>query len=166
MRELTLIRDPQDKRRLDLAGIGTIRFTSKWGNKVTLSAPGHGDLHLRGRLMLRDVTHISDQIGTELGTFTASKRAIELGARTLHVSKPKEGWTGGPQPVELIEDERVLARYAPWAWDGRRPITVEILDEEFAGAEPLLVLLGLYGTVQYAIVRSASAAASAGTANP
>jgi hypothetical protein len=166
MRELTLIRDPDDKRRLDLEPLGTFRWTSAAGHKATLSAPSHPDWHLGGRIMLRDVTHITDQLGTKLGTFTASKRAIELGPRTLHVRKPKEGWTGGPQPVELIEDERVLARYAPWAWDGKRPITVEIVDEEFAGREPLLVLLGLYGTVPYAISSSAAAAASAGTANP
>ena len=59
-------------------------------------------------------------------------------------------------PAALIEAQSVLIR----------PITVEILDEEFAGSEPLLVLLGLYGTVQYAIARSASSAASAGTADP
>jgi len=48
---------------------------------------------------------------------------------------------------------------APWSWGGKRPITVTILDEELARDEPLLVLLGLYGALQYAISRSASAAA-------
>ncbi len=162
MLELTLTRDAQDKRRNDLPGVGTVRFLSAFAHKTLLSAPGHGDWRLSGRLMLRDVTRITDQAGIEIGTFTRSKRAIELGHRTLLVWTPKESLTSGPQPVELIEDERVLARYAPWVWDGRRPITVTILDEELARAEPLVVLLGLYGALQYAIMRSARA--STGTA--
>ena len=159
MRELTLTRDPQDKRRNDLPGIGTVRFTSAFAHKTVLSAPSHGDWHLRGRIMLRDVTHISDQTGIEIGTFTSSRSTIEIGDRTLHVLQAREGWTGGAKPVELVEDERPLVRYAPWSWDGRRPVTVKILDEEFAAEEPLIVLLGLYGALQYAISRSASAAA-------
>ena len=162
MRELTLTRDPEDKRRCDVPGLGTVRFLNRWGNKVELSAPGHPSLHLSGKVMLRDVTQITDQLGTGIGTFTTSTRTLELGTRTLHVVKPKEGLTSGPRPVELSEDGRVLARYAPYAWDGRKPITVELVDEEFAAAEPLLVLLGLYGALQYAINRSAAAAASDG----
>jgi hypothetical protein len=156
--EVLLTRDPADRRRNDLPGIGTVQFTSAWGNKAVLSAPGHPEWHLRGRLMFRDVTHVADQTGIELGTFTRSKRAIEVGGRTLVVRMPKESLTSGPKPVELLEDERMLARYAPWAWDGERPVTVTLLDEEFARAEPLMVLLGLYGTLQYAIMRSAKAA--------
>jgi hypothetical protein len=32
MRELQLVRSTEDKRRLDLAGVGTVRFENMWGD--------------------------------------------------------------------------------------------------------------------------------------
>jgi hypothetical protein len=159
VREVTFVRD---KRLNELPGIGSVRFTSPWGNKAVVSAPGHPEWRLSGRVMFRDVTHVADQTGMEIATFNVTRRAIEYGRRTLLVWPPRQGLMDKAKPVELIEDGQVLATFSPRAW-GTKPVTVTIFDEEFARTEPLLILLGAWGANQIAAIKMAAAGTTPAT---
>jgi hypothetical protein len=153
VREVTFVRD---KRLNELPGVGSVRFTSRWGNNAVVSAPGHPEWQLSGRVMLRDWTHVADQTGMEIATFNVTRRAIEYGRRKLLVWPPRQGLMDKAKPIELMEDGEVLATYSPRAW-GTKPVTVTIFDEDFARAEPLLILLGAWGAKEIATVKSATA---------
>jgi hypothetical protein len=66
------------------------------------------------------------------------------------------------KPVELIEDGDVFATFSPRHW-GYGPVTVTIFDEDFARAEPLLLLLGAWGAKEIYVVKTAAAGTSAST---
>ncbi len=151
MREVTFVRG---KRRHDLPGVGSVRLTSRWGNKAVVSAPGHPEWRLSGRVWFREVTHVADQAGVEIATYTQT-HGIAYGERSLRVRPPRQGLTDKAKPVELSEDGQVLATFSPYPW-GLKPVTVTILDEDFARAEPLLILLGAWGANQIAAIKSAA----------
>jgi hypothetical protein len=153
MRELELIRCPDDKRRLDLAGVGSLRFEDLWGRKLRLSAPGHGEWRVvRSR---RGVT-VSDEAGATVATFTDA--GVEHDGVAVDVTTPHQGLLDGRPPFLLLEGDRELARIGPLVWR-EKPTPVTLLDEEFAAREPLLLLLALYRAQLVAQSRMASAAA-------
>jgi hypothetical protein len=86
MRELQLTRSPDDKRRLDLPGVGSLRFEDFWGKKLRLTAPGHGEwLVVRSR---RGVT-VSDSDGMTVAAF--SRGGVEQGDVAVEVTTPHQG---------------------------------------------------------------------------
>jgi hypothetical protein len=157
VRELQLVRSPDDKRRLDLPGVGHVRFESRWGNKLVLAAPDRGEWRVAGRLMFRSETTATDAAGTTVARIVGN--GVEYGDRAIHVTTPHQGLLEHRPPFLIVENERELARVASQLWS-EKPLDVTILDEEFVESDPLLFLLALY-TAQL-IAASRSAAASAG----
>ncbi|HMJ96183.1 MAG TPA: hypothetical protein VK486_10035 [Thermoleophilaceae bacterium] len=153
MRELQLTRSPDDKRRLDLPGVGSLRFENLWGTKLRLSAPGHGEWRVvRSR---RGVT-VSDADGTTVAAFAG--KGVEHGDVAIEVTTPHQGLLERRPPFVLLEGDRELARMAPSVWS-EKPTAVTLFDEDFAARHPLLLLLALYRAQLVAQRRMASASA-------
>ncbi|HKG03351.1 MAG TPA: hypothetical protein VKB03_09220 [Conexibacter sp.] len=155
MRELQLIRSVDDKRRLDLHGIGSVRFENMWGTKLCLSAPGHVDWHVarRGR---RGGTTAIDATGAAVATLDG--RRVEHGHRAVDVTTPHQGILDRRPPFVLVEGDRELAKVAPHVWS-EKPVDVTITDEDFAAEEPHLLLFALWAANRIAASRQAGAAA-------
>jgi hypothetical protein len=153
MRELQLTRSTDDKRRLDLPGVGSLRFENIWGTKLRLTVPGHGEWRIVRRR--RGVT-VSDADGMTVAAFTG--RGVEQGDVAVEVATPHQGLLDGRPPFLLLEGERELARMAPSVWS-EEPTAVTLLDEDFAARHPLLLLLALYRAQLVAASRMAGAAA-------
>ena len=153
VRELQLTRSADDKRRLDLPGVGSLRFENIWGTKLRLTAPGHGEWRVVRRR--RGVT-VSDADGMTVAAFTG--RGVEHGDVAVEVTTPHQGLLDRRPPFLLLEGDRELARMAPSVWS-EKPTAVTLLDEDFAVQHPLLLLLALYRAQLVAASRQAGAAA-------
>lgn len=162
MRETALIRDSGDKRRLDLEGVGTVRFTDRLGRQLEISAPGRDPWRVK-RPMFRGATTITDPAGATVATLVEG--GVEHGGRTVRVTTPDtEGLFARYPPFLLLEGDRELARIDPRVWD-EKPVAVTLLDETFAAEEPQLLLLGLYRANLIASSRMAGAMATAAGRN-
>jgi hypothetical protein len=155
MRELQLIRSPDDKRRLDLHGVGSVRFENTWGTKLCLSAPGHVDWRIAGRAR-RGATTATDATGAVVATLVG--RRVEHGHRALDVTTPHQGIFERRPPFVLVEGDREMARVAPQVWS-EKPVDVTLMDEEFAAEQPQLLLFALWVACRIAASRQAGAAA-------
>jgi hypothetical protein len=153
MRELQLIRSADDKRRLDLAGVGSVRFENLWGTKLRLTAPGHGEWSV---VRSRRGVAVSDAVGMTVAAF--SGKGVEHGGVTVEVTTPHQGLLDRRPPFLLLEGDRELARVGPSVWS-EKPLAVTLLDEDFAERHPLLFLLALYRANLVASSRQAGAAA-------
>jgi hypothetical protein len=157
MRELQLTRSPDDKRRLYLPGVGTVRFENFWGTKLRITAPGHGEWRVvRGR---RGVT-VSDANGMEVAAFAGAR--VEHGDVAVEVRTQPQGLLERRPPFLVFEGDRELARVAPSVWS-EKPTAVTVVDEDFAARHPLLLLLALYRA--QLIAQSQFAGAAAGAVN-
>jgi hypothetical protein len=156
VRELQLLRSPDDKRRLDLAGVGYVRFENMWGTKLVLVAASAGEWRVAGRLMFRGETTATDAAGTTVAKIAGNR--VEYGDRTVEVTTPHEGLLEKRPPYLVVENGREIAHVASQAWS-EKPLDVSILDEEFVTTDPLLFLLALYTAQLISARRSASAAA-------
>jgi hypothetical protein len=107
MRELQLTRATDDKRRLDLPGVGSLRFENIWATKLRLTAPGHGEWRVVRRR--RGVT-VSDADGMTVAAFTG--RGVE---------QRDVGPLDRRPPFLLLEGDRELARMAPSVWSEKPP---------------------------------------------
>jgi hypothetical protein len=153
MSELQLTRSPDDKRRLDLPGVGSLRFENIWGTKLRLSAPGHGEWRVvRGR---RGIT-VSDPDGRSVASVVDT--GVEHGDIAIAVTTPHQGLLDRRPPFVLLEGDRELARMEPSVWS-EKPTAVTLLDEDFAARHPLLLLLALYRAQLTAQRRMAAVAA-------
>jgi hypothetical protein len=153
MRELELTRSPDDKRRLDLAGIGSVRFENIWGTKLRITAPGHGEWRVeRSR---RGMT-VSDADGMAVAAFAGAR--IEHGDVVVEVRTQHQGLLERRPPFLLVAGDRPLGRVAPSVWS-EKPVAVTVVDENFAARYPLLFLLALYRAQLIAASRFAGAAA-------
>ena len=155
MRELQLIRSADDKRRLDLHGVGSVRFENMWGTKLCLSAPGHVDWRIAGRWR-RGATTATDATGAVVATLVG--RRVEHGHRALDVTTPHQGIFDRRPPFVLVEGDREMARVAPQVWS-EKPVDVTLMDEEFAAEQPQLLLFALWVACRIAASRQAGAAA-------
>jgi hypothetical protein len=153
MRELQLTRSTEDKRRLDLPGVGSVRFENIWGTKLRLTAPGHGEWRVVRR---RGGVTVSDADGMTVAAFT--HRGVEHGDVAVEVTTPHQGLLDRRRPFLLLEGDRELARVAPSVWS-EKPTAVTVLDEDFAARHPLLFLVALYRAQLVAASRQAAAAA-------
>jgi hypothetical protein len=156
MRELQLVRSADDKRRLDLEGVGSVRFENIWGTKLVLTASGGGAWRIAGRGPFRRSSAATDALGTTVATM--SRRGVEQGDRVVEVTTPHQGLLERRPPFVIVENGRELARVAPRVWD-EKPLDVTLLEEEFAANDPLLFLLTLYRAQLVAASRQAGAAA-------
>ncbi len=153
MRELQLTRSPDDKRRLDLPGVGSVRFENLWGTKLRITAPGHGEWRV---VRSRRGIAVSDADGMTV--------AAVVGARVEH----------GDVAVEVRTQHQGLLERRPAGSSGRgrsragsrRAVGVEReahrgdrREEDFAARHPLLFLLALYRVQLIAASRMAGAAA-------
>jgi hypothetical protein len=151
VRELHLIRASDDKRRVDLEGVGSVRFTNMWGTKLTISAAGHGEWHLARS---RRGTSITDTAGVAVAQITAA--GVVHDGRVIEVTSPHQGMLERRPPFVISENGREIATAAPQIWS-EKPLAVTIIDDAFATAEPLLFLLALYRAQLIAASRFASA---------
>jgi hypothetical protein len=156
MRELQLTRSPDDKRRLDLPGVGSVRFENMWGTKLCFSSAGGAEWRIAGRR--RGPVEVRDALGTTVATIDG-RRATQ-GDRHVDVITPHQGLLERRPPFVLLEGDRELARVASRVWD-EKPIDVTVLDEDFVSREPMLFLVALYAANRIASSRQAAAAASA-----
>jgi hypothetical protein len=152
MLELQLIRSPDDKRRLDLPGVGSLRFENLWGTKLRITAPGHGEWRIVRR---RSGVTVSAADGTTAAAFT--DRGVEHGGVVVEVTTPHQGLLER-RPFVLVQGDRELARMAPSVWS-EKPTAVTLVDQDFAARHPLLLLLALYRAQLTAQRRMAAAAA-------
>jgi hypothetical protein len=152
---MQLIRRPDDKRCLDLDGVGSIRFENLWGTKLVLTATGGEAWRIERRRKSRGLT-ATDAAGAAAATFTAG--GIEHGDRVLQVTAPKQGLLERRPPFVIVERESAIARVVPRVWD-EKPLDVTVLDEELVAGDPLLFLCALYQANLIASSRQASAAA-------
>jgi hypothetical protein len=159
MREIELTRSPDEKRRLDLPGVGTVRFENMWGTKLRLSAPGHGEWRV---VRSRRGVAVSDMDGAAVASFDGAR--VEHGDVVVEVRAPQPGLLERRPPFVVVEGERELARIEPKVWS-EKPTAVTIVDDDFAARHPLLLLLALYRTQLIAQSLYARAAASARDVN-
>src|SRR4051812_43112741 len=128
MRELQIIRSAHEKRRLDVDGIGTVRFENMWGTKLRLSAPGRGDWRISAGWRGGANTAL-DATGAVAATVVDGR--IEQGARAVTITKPHRGIFERRPPFVLLEGDHELARVAPHVWS-EKPVDVTLMDEDFA----------------------------------
>jgi hypothetical protein len=155
MRELQLVRSTEDKRRLDLAGVGTVRFENMWGTKLCFSTSGGSEWRIAGRH--RRAVPVRDAAGTTVATIEG--RQVAHGDRRVEVTTPRQGIFERRPPFVLLEGDHELARVASRVWS-EKPVDVTVLDEAFVQREPLLFLLALYAANRIASSRQAAAAVS------
>jgi len=153
MLELQLTRAPDDKRRLDLPGVGSVRFENIWGTKLRIAAPGHPEWRVVRR---RSGVTVSDPDGRTVAAFAGAR--VEHGDVAVEVTTPHQGPFDRRPPFVLMEGGRELARIAPSVWS-EKPVAVTVLDEDFVAREPQLFLLALYRAQLVAASRMAGAAA-------
>jgi len=156
VRELQLIRCVDDKRRLDLQGVGSVRFENFWGTKLCLSAPGHVDWRIAGRARGRAPLRVTDPAGAAVATLIG--RRVEHGHRALEVTTPHQGLLDRRPPFVFVEGDREIARVAPKVWD-EKPVDITLMDEDFAAEQPQLLLFALWVACRIAGSRMAGAAA-------
>ena len=155
MRELQLVRSSNDKRRLDLQGVGSVRFENMWGTKLCLSAPGQVDWRIAGRWR-RGATTATDATGAVVATLVGQR--VEHGQRAVEVTTPHQGVFDRRPQFVLVENDREIARVAPHVWN-EKPLDVTLMDEDFAAEEPQLLLFALWAANRIAASRQAGAAA-------
>ena len=161
MRELQLIRSAEDKRRLDLDGVGSVRFENIWATKLCVSAPGRVDWRIGGRARRGAPLTATDATGAVVATLVDGR--FEHGDRAVAVTTPHQGMFERRPPFVLVEGDREIARVASKVWD-EKPVDVTLIDEDFAAEQPQLLLLGLW--VACRIAQSRMAGASVGPVTP
>ncbi len=161
-----MIRDPEDHRRFDLGGIGTIRLLRGFNRGWVLEAPAHGQWATK-LPMFAKVTRATDALGTVTATFSKRDQTITTDGRTLRLDggKRAEG-ERRREPLVLFEGDRELVLYECAAWSGvtRHQIEVTIVEEQMARDEPLLVLFGAFAAAIIATKLSGLDAGAVGSA--
>jgi hypothetical protein len=156
--ELELVRDPDDRRRYVLAGVGAIRFPSAWSTRAEAELGGRR-LSFAGRGIFRQAVEATDEVGTVVGRF--DPRALRRGGTLV--------WHGRElflQPASafreryaLVDDGRELALLDARSW-GKRPVRVTVPDG--ADIAPDLLLFAVFVARKQA--SDAGAATTAATA--
>lgn len=164
--DLRLIRDAEDHRRFDIAGIGTIRLLRGFNNGWELEAPGHGQWATKLPIFAK-LTRATDALGTVTATFSKRDQTIITGGRTLRLDGGlrAEG-DRRRQPLVLFEGDRELVRYECAAWSGatKHEIEVTVVEKQMARNEPLLVLFGAFAAAIIATKLSGLDAGGVGAA--
>src|SRR6476620_8571571 len=128
MAELELTRSRGDRRRYEVAGVGTLRFEGTFARRATAEA-GAETWSFDRRGVFRTTIEASDAAGTAVGSFAPRTLgrggAIRWGDHDLEL-RPASMWT---ERYALADDERELAVLDAKSW-GKRPvrITIEEID--------------------------------------
>ncbi len=156
MLDLQLVRSPDNKRHLDLAGVGGVEFTNRWGTKLVFTSTSGVQWRIDGSGPFRRSSEATDVAGVAVAAFT--RQGIEHAGRVIDITTTDQGLFERRPPLLIREGEHDLVRVAARVWD-EKPIDVTVLDERFAADEPLLLLFALFGANLVAAKRQARAAA-------
>jgi len=136
--DLVITRDPQDKRHMVLPGVGEARVSGFWKPVITLITP-LGTWTFGGKLGLQSTVEVTDAAGAVVVVARIAERRIDHAGRELRLEGGTSGWLTNRSDVQLVEGDRVLARYEPVPWgNGHQRVNV---DERAAVEDGLLILL-------------------------
>jgi hypothetical protein len=158
MPELELTRDPEDRRRYALDGVGALRLEGFARRRATIEAGGRTWQAGPVGFWRRNVV-ATDAAGQPVAEFEPRKvrsgGALRVGARELEIA-PASRWK---QRYALRDGDREIAVLEAKGW-GRRPVRVSV--EDPAAVEPMVLLLAAFLTRRMAEDASSSAAAASG----
>ena len=158
MAELELTRSKDDRRRYELAGVGSLRLEGWMSRAATAEADGRS-WRLGRRGVLRAVVEATDAAGTPVGRFMAGglRRGgtLSWGDRTLQL-RPASFWR---ERYALADGEHELALFDGKGW-GKRPVKITV--EDPAAVDPALLLFTAY--VVRGLAEDANAAAGGAAA--
>jgi len=154
--ELELTRDPHDRRRYVLEGIGSLRVEGFARRRATIEAGGRTWQAAPTGFWRRSMV-ATDAAGETVAEFEPrrirSGGALRVGARQLEMA-PASKWK---QRYALKDGDHELAVLEAHAW-GTRPVRVTVADP--AAVEPLVLLLATFLARRMAEDASASAAST------
>jgi hypothetical protein len=152
--ELELTRDPADRRRYVLEGVGSLRLEGWGGRRATLDAAGRSWQAAAVGFWKRRV-EATDAAGSPVAEFEprSVKRGgvVRVGARELQIA-PASRWK---ERYALKEGDRELAVLEAKGW-GKRPVRVAV--DDATAVDPLLLLFAAFLTRRMAEDSSAAAA--------
>ena len=159
MPELELTRDPEDRHRYVLEGVGSLRLEGWSRRRATLDAAGRSWQAGPAGFWKRRV-EATDAAGSPAAEFeprTVRRGGIlRVGARELQIA-PASRWK---ERYALKDGERELAVLEARSW-GKRPVRVAV--EDPSALDPLLLLFAAFVARRLA-EDAAAAATSASTA--
>ena len=155
MPDLKLTRDPEDRRRYVLDGVGALRLEG-WGRRrATLDAAGRSWQATPVGFWKRRI-EATDAAGSPVAHFEPRSMrrggVLRVGGRELQVS-PASRWK---ERYALKDGERELAQLESKSW-GKQPVRVTV--EDPSAVEPLLLLFTAF--VVRRLAEDSAAAASA-----
>jgi hypothetical protein len=154
--DLELTRDPEDRRRYVLEGVGSLRLEGWSRSRATLDAGGRSWQAAPVGFWKRRV-EATDAAGSPAAEFEPRSvrrgGVLRVGARELQLA-PASRWK---DRYALKDGERELAVLEAKTW-GKRPVRVTVDDP--SGVDPLLLLFAAFVTRRLA-EDSAAAASSA-----
>jgi hypothetical protein len=152
--ELELTRDPADRRRYVLEGVGSLRLEGWGGRRATLDAAGRSWQAAPVGFWQRRV-EATDAAGSPVAEFeprSVKRGGIDrVGARELQIA-PASRWK---ERYALKEGDRELAVLEAKGW-GKRPVRVAV--DDTTAVDPLLLLFAAFLTRRMAEDSSAAAA--------
>jgi hypothetical protein len=155
--ELELIRDPDDRRRFALDGVGALRLEGFGRRRATIEAGGQTWQAAPTGFWKRNVV-ATDAAGQTVAEFEPKRvkfgGALRVGARELEIA-PASTWK---QRYALKDGDRELALLEAKGW-GKRPVRVTI--EDPAAVEPMVLLLAAFLARRMAEDASSAVAATA-----
>lgn len=160
MADLELTRAPDDRRRYDLAGVGTLRLQGPF-SRTAAAETDRKRLQFKVSGVFRLRTTATDATGAVVGEFEA--RTLRRGGpvrwaeRELMV-RPASAWR---ERYALVEGDRELALFDGKGW-GRRPVKVTVDDP--AALDAGLLLFTAFVVRRLAEDAGSSAAAAASSA--
>ncbi len=158
VRELELTRAEGDRRRFDLAGVGSVRREGFGESRYALAAVDGVVLSVARRGILRRCTEATGPDGVVVGRFEprALRRGGSLWFRGRELAlRPSSAWR---ERYALLDGERELAHLDVRGW-GRRPVMVAVVDD---GLEPALLLFATIAARGLADDASSAAVAATG----
>lgn len=152
--DLELTRDPEDRRRYALEGIGALRLEGFARQRATIEAAGRTWQAAPAGFWRRNVV-ATDAAGETVAEFeprrVKSGGTLRVGARELQIA-PASKWK---QRYALKDGDRELALLDAKGW-GKRPVRVTLADA--AAVEPMVLLLAAFLAQRMAEDASAAAA--------
>ncbi len=153
--DLQLTRDPDDRRRYVLDGVGSLRLEGWSRRRATLDAAGRSWQAAPVGFWKRRV-EATDAAGSPVAAFEPRSVGrggiLRVGERELQVS-PASRWK---ERYALKDGERELAQLESKSW-GKQPVRVTV--EDRSAVEPLLLLFTAF--VVRRLAEDSAAAASA-----
>ena len=142
MPELELSRDPDDRHRYVLDGVGALRLEGFGRRRATIEAQGRTWQAAPTGFWKRNVI-ATDAAGGTVAEFeprrVKSGGALRVGARELRI-EPASRWK---QRYALKDGDRELALLEAKGW-GKRPVRVTV--DDTSAVEPMVLLLAAFLT--------------------